>query len=303
MVHFLYNFTRYYIFFYRISFEPSSDHFKLCRRLNSSPWIPVFPNDRKVTKNTKSAELIQRFEQISITSSSSDQQPNPKVPRIKLKLRRQSAPNSSRLQQTKDKASTRFSTQCQQSSIQHEKPSSSESEKLDDSGLIVDDQDFSPGRNWQQYKCLQRFNSERNQQCSNLSKILSEISAKDKKYILLKNNLLDLNILKQNTKQFKANEFEIRKIHHYAIDRHWSDEELKLYSSFWSRKLGFMRQCSSESPKVNRKSFRQCTNPDRVNNILYFLLKNSVPAANRSKDLMALKTKTIFDKTLQKFYR
>ena len=64
-----------------------------------------------------------------------------------------------------------------------------------------------------------------------------------------------------------------------------------------------MKQMSgSEFPVLKRSSFGQIMKKERLACILEFLLRNSSPAAQREKDVVALKQSSVCDKTLRSFY-
>ena len=156
--------------------------------------------------------------------------------------------------------------------------------EFDDSG--INDLEFIPKQkavyDWAEYKRIERQNSERNSKNQIFKNALESIGD-DRKFILIKNNLIDLSVIKRNFFELEINEFQAKQFHYFTCDRDWTESELKLYSHFWARKLEFMKNCSGAAPpQQHRSSYKQIMKKHRLVQILDFLLENSVPAAQES---------------------
>ena len=178
----------------------------------------------------------------------------------------------------------------------------------DETGCTLDDSEFIPHKestyDWAKYKRIERQNSARDSKNLAFKTMLDEMTCSEKKFVLIKNNLIDMSIVKTNFSSLGINEFQAKIFHFITNDREWSEAELKLYSQFWRRDIAFMKQLAENRlPRLHRSSYKQIRNKQRLMNILDFLLSNSVPAAQRKKDLIALKQSLVIDETLRSFYR
>ena len=286
------------------------DHLTQCKKVNRNSSFYYFELGKEIEKSEviKTKELIQQLELLSLSSSSES---GPTKPKIRLTLRKMSAKSrtSKPVNSPELNSEPRVDDKEQASSSSDDGEILSGGQKVESEyeansdPSVSDEYDMKEPRPWAAYKRRSRENTN---YAKNIKESIDKIPSNHRSGALIKNHLVDLNLIKSNFQEFHPNEFLKRQIHFLLIDRNWTENEQAAYMNFFNLKKSFLNEILSLntlSHMTHRTSFKQQYRNDEISLILEYILANSAPSADHSHTISRKKIDKVQNRVKQSFYR
>ena len=302
----------------RYNFYHYIDHFSICSRIHRiSPFYYFKLCQTTNRSDVLTSDIIQQLELITISSdpvSSDSSQPAVKVPRIRLKTRKNVPPRGTPHDTSKFAEAQNEDTNIKAPNIDK---TDANDENQFYKGTKIADSDFSNAETdqpsssefetksnqpWAKYK---RKSRERNY-ANEIRSLIEEIPIENRSEALLKNNLVSLKAVNSNILLYGPNEFLKRKFHFLCMDHKWTDLELGWYANSFNLRKKYLKDILAAeklSAIQHRSTFNQQYRQDRIDQILEFILSNSAPAADYSRSIIRKKTTQVHNRTKHAFYR
>ena len=293
----------------------------LCRRINDRNSFFVYPYEEQLEKSEPitTSDLMKQLENLSV--STSDYEPSTKVPKIKIKKKRTSfsklkndeIPSTDEVDsrdlpwqgvQSHDDFNEKEETHDVSNNQKSQDSNTSDRNSLSDDGIDTKDLDWNPDG---PSELAEKKKSQRRKKTSKdcLKSVLAEIPEDIKTEVLMSNELISLEHIKENIRNLQPDEFLTKQLHIMCIDKKWSEMEIRAYANYFHKKPSYMMelaQINCLKSIGHRKSYNQQYKQEQINLIRKYILENAMPSANCERDIVMKRKSLIQNRSKRLFY-